>query len=206
MTTSEPRSEEQPKGAQTRSRILAETRRVLVDDGYDAVVMRTVAESVGVKLGNLQYYFPTRDDLLLAVITAEAATDIEDIRSVAGSTSAPLDGLIELVNLLVTKWRGDSGIVLATLGFLRMHKPDFDAAYRTVYAAFYSEVEPAIERAVPGLARGEYRRRARLLTALLDGAAMQLDVGPRSEYIDAVSKAALHIALSATAPIGGQRH
>ncbi|MEM9745051.1 MAG: TetR/AcrR family transcriptional regulator [Actinomycetota bacterium] len=186
---------ESAKGATTRTRILAETRRVLVDEGYDAVVLRSVAESVGIQLGNLQYYFPTRDDLLLAVMTAEAATDIDDIRAVAASAGPPLDVLTQVVDHLVTKWRSDSGTVGATLGFLRMHKPDVEAAYRTVYAAFYEEIEQVIERAVPGLPREICRLRARLLTALIDGAAMQVDVGPRRTYVRSVSDAALRIAL-----------
>ncbi|MEM8747883.1 MAG: TetR/AcrR family transcriptional regulator [Actinomycetota bacterium] len=186
---------ESAKGATTRTRILAETRRVLVDEGYDAVVLRSVAESVGIQLGNLQYYFPTRDDLLLAVMTAEAATDIDDIRAVAASAGPPLDVLTQVVDHLVTKWRSDSGTVGATLGFLRMHKPDVEAAYRTVYAAFYEEIEQVIERAVPGLPREVCRLRARLLTALIDGAAMQVDVGPRRTYVRSVSDAALRIAL-----------
>ena len=186
---------ESAKGATTRTRILAETRRVLVDEGYDAVVLRSVAESVGIKLGNLQYYYPTRDDLLLAVMTAEAATDIDDIRAVAASAGPPLDVLTQVVDHLVTKWRSDSGTVGATLGFLRMHKPDVEAAYRTVYAAFYEEIEQVIERAVPGLPREICRLRARLLTALIDGAAMQVDVGPRRTYVRSVSDAALRIAL-----------
>ena len=188
-------SSQSAKGANTRARILTETRRVLIDEGYDAVVMRSVAETVGIQLGNLQYYFPTRDDLLLGVMTAEAASDIDDIRAVAVSGAPPLEVLTELVSHLVTKWRSDSGTVSATLGFLRMHKPDFDAAYRAVYVAFYREIEDAIERVQPGLQRAVYRRRARLLTALVDGAAMQIDVGPRRGYVESVAVAALHIAL-----------
>ena len=188
-------SSQSAKGANTRARILTETRRVLIDEGYDAVVMRSVAETVGIQLGNLQYYFPTRDDLLLGVMTAEAASDIDDIRAVAVSGAPPLEVLTELVSHLVTKWRSDSGTVSATLGFLRMHKPDFDAAYRAVYVAFYREIEDAIERVQPGLRRAVYRRRARLLTALVDGAAMQIDVGPRRGYVESVAVAALHIAL-----------
>ena len=129
------------------------------------------------------------------MLTAEAATDIDDIRAVAASAGPPLDVLTQVVDHLVTKWRSDSGTVGATLGFLRMHKPDVEAAYRTVYAAFYEEIEQVIERAVPGLPREICRLRARLLTALIDGAAMQVDVGPRRTYVRSVSDAALRIAL-----------
>ncbi|MEO1057956.1 MAG: TetR/AcrR family transcriptional regulator [Actinomycetota bacterium] len=195
MADTAPDVNRRSKGEQTRHRILAEARRVLVAEGYDAVVLRAVADCVGIKLGNLQYYFPTRDDLLLAVMTHEAATDIEDIRAVSDEQRAPFDVLTNVVDVLVTKWRSDSGTVLATLGFMRMHKPDFEAAYRTIYAAFYEEIEQAIERVAPSLPADEYRRRARLLTALIDGASMQVDVGPRAHYVESVTHAAMRIAL-----------
>lgn len=41
-----------------------------------------------------------------------------------------------------------------------------------------------------------YRCRARVLTALIDGSEMQIEVGPRRRYLDSVSQAALQIALT----------
>lgn len=196
MVVTEQRPSRSDKGAQTQARIIAQARGVLVSDGYDAVVMRAVADAVGIKLGNLQYYFPTRDHLLLAVMAAEASSDIDDIRAIAKSGLPPREALASLVNELVSKWRSDSGVVFAALGFLRTHKPDFEVAYRNTYAAFYREIEGAIEHAIPGLAPEEYRRRARLLTALIDGAAAQIDVGPRADYLDTVADLAVKIALT----------
>ena len=69
----------QSKGEHRRADILAVARRVLVGGGYDRFVLRESAGRVGVMLGNLQYYYATRDDLLEAVIRAEFAVNSAEI-------------------------------------------------------------------------------------------------------------------------------
>lgn len=184
------------KGTATRDRIVVEARRTLIDDGYDALVLRTVAERLDMKLGNLQYYFRTRDDLLLEIIHREARSDLESMRLIVEREQPSLDALRQLVHALVGKWRADSGVVFTTLAFLSLHREPFRAAYRDVYAAFYNELERAIECAEPGHKPSEYKQRARLLTALIDGAAMQTQTGPRARFLESVLEAAMQIALA----------
>lgn len=184
------------KGAETRDRIVVEARRTLINDGYDALVLRTVAERLDMKLGNLQYYFRTRDDLLLEIIRREARSDLESMRVIVGQEQPALDALRQLVHALVGKWRADSGAVFTTLAFLSLHREPFRAMYRDVYADFYNELEQAIECAEPGHTRTEYQQRARVLTALIDGAAMQTQTGPRARFLDSVLEAAMRIALA----------
>lgn len=62
------------KGHRTREQILHAALVILVAEGYLAMTMRRVAAACDMKLGNLTYHFPTREDLvrelLEAVITA----------------------------------------------------------------------------------------------------------------------------------------
>ena len=52
----------------SREKILAVCRELVADEGLSAVNMRTVAEHCHVALGSLYYYFPSKDDLLIATI------------------------------------------------------------------------------------------------------------------------------------------
>lgn len=52
----------------SREKILAVCRGLVADKGLSAVNMRTVAEHCHVALGSLYYYFPSKDDLLIAAI------------------------------------------------------------------------------------------------------------------------------------------
>lgn len=53
-----------------RDRILAVARELAAGGGYDAVVMRDVAERSGVALGTLYRYFASKDHLLAEVLVA----------------------------------------------------------------------------------------------------------------------------------------
>ena len=55
--------------AQTRqAHVLDTTETLLLQAGIGALTMRKVAAAAGISLGNLQYHFPTREDLLLALL------------------------------------------------------------------------------------------------------------------------------------------
>lgn len=190
-------SDDQPrsrKGAATRARILQAARRMLITQGYDGMVMRNVAAAADMTLGNLQHYFPTREALLAAVVSAEAESDLADIRRLRDREQAPEALLRTTVQALIRKWRGESGKVTALLGFLAQHLPVFREMYREVYEAFYRELALTISELDAGIGEREALRRARLVTALLDGASQQVNRGESARFLDQVADEALRIA------------
>jgi AcrR family transcriptional regulator len=76
----------------TRATILDATQSLMVEEGYASATARRVATYAGVKPALIQYYFPTMDDLLLAVYRRAADRSIE--RQVAALASPrPLHAL-----------------------------------------------------------------------------------------------------------------
>ena len=57
------------RGQNQVRRILAEAQRLLIAEGYAGLTNRKVAKNLGISLGNLTYYFPTKDKLLEALIS-----------------------------------------------------------------------------------------------------------------------------------------
>lgn len=62
---------------ETRSAILDAARQRLLADGHRGVSTRKVAESAGVPLSQLHYYFGSKQGLLLALLEAENSRRIE---------------------------------------------------------------------------------------------------------------------------------
>jgi AcrR family transcriptional regulator len=58
---------ETSKGLQRREQILSVARKLLIEEGYNRFVLREIAAQSGITIGNLQYYFRTRELLLEAV-------------------------------------------------------------------------------------------------------------------------------------------
>lgn len=168
------------RGEATRARILATAREALAQSGLERFVMRAVAEGAGVKLGNLQYYFPTREDLLEAVIREEGALNIAAVRALEDEARDLDDYVARLAALLLGEYTAVSGNVWAALSVLRLHKRRFRELSRAIYREHYAALATALARF--GVAGGSAAvgEKARLITALLDGAALQAHAVPHA--------------------------
>ena len=73
------------KAGTSRKSILAASRQLVAEKGLAAVNMRSVGKACDLALGSIYYYFPSKDDLLLATI----ASVWDDIFSWEGPDYAP---------------------------------------------------------------------------------------------------------------------
>ena len=71
-----------------RQQLLDAAARHFAEAGYDAASMRDIAAAAGMKAGSMYYYFPSKEDLLVAVHE-------EGIRRISGAVIAALDGQSE---------------------------------------------------------------------------------------------------------------
>ena len=80
-----------------RTLILDATENLMVDEGYAAVTTRRVAAEVGLKAPLIHYYFPTTDDLFVAVYR-RAAEQVFQRLDAALASEQPLRALWEFVS------------------------------------------------------------------------------------------------------------
>lgn len=90
--TSAPRK----RGDDTRARIIEETVRCVVEEGFPAATAKHVAERAGVTWGVIQYHFGDRNGLLMAVVD-DGVAKLLDSLSTAEVTDLPLPERIETV-------------------------------------------------------------------------------------------------------------
>jgi TetR/AcrR family transcriptional regulator, regulator of autoinduction and epiphytic fitness len=65
----------------TRRRLLDATAQIVHDEGYAAATSRRVAAKAGIRQPLVHYYFPTMDDLFLAVLRAGADVALDQMRA-----------------------------------------------------------------------------------------------------------------------------
>lgn len=166
-----------PRGEARRGEILAAARATLVEQGLEQFALRNIATTVGIELGNLQYYFPTRADLLEAVMRAEFEHDVAAVRAARGrlDESAPDDPYARLATALIRNWTiAGGGSVFAALWQLSHHVPRFRQLSAEIYETFYAEIQAMIRAVDPAATDDDLATRARLVTAVLDGVALQI--------------------------------
>lgn len=88
-----------PATGGTLARILAAARRILAEQGYDALTFETIAFEADVNKNTVAYYFRTKSALLATLLdeqvgTAGAVATVEPV--VAGSPADHVDALEEL--------------------------------------------------------------------------------------------------------------
>src|SRR2546423_15477812 len=69
----------------TRAVILRSAEQVMLEQGYAAITYRSVAARAGVTAGLVQYYFPTLDDLFIAVLRTGTDRIVDEIDRVSQS-------------------------------------------------------------------------------------------------------------------------
>ena len=189
-----------PKGEARRAAIMAEARRGLLEDGYPAVSLRMIASTLGISIGNLQYYFATKDDLIEAVIAAETDKPIGFLWEIAWVPENADQCIRKAVESLLRHFASDAGKFYAIAEFLALHNPRYARLKADGYAFVLGYVVQVVGVMAPHLAPASRAGLARILVALIDGASLQLQfarTGPDDGGIDApiddVSMAMKHL-------------
>ena len=156
----------------TAQRLLDAAREVLTRDGSTAFSMRNVAQEAKLRLATVQYYFPTRDDLVRAMMRdTESRYRVAYEESLACVPAEPLErfkailrfNLKDVANPVTRRWIMQMWALLSTL----------DAQSGTLHDEFYdmdiSGLSTYIAELCPDTPAAEIRRRATLLAAMLEG-------------------------------------
>ena len=85
-----PASGSQVRAERTRERVLDETVRCVIDEGFAAASAKHIAERAGVTWGVVQYHFGDRDGLLMAVVDRGLA----ELHGVLRALPAPSERII----------------------------------------------------------------------------------------------------------------
>lgn len=155
------------KGHERRLQILDAATQQLIEAGYAGFSTRQVAERLGLRLSNVQYYFPTRDALLEALLAGVLADALAEF----GRHPADHD-LVTLVRFVLAGQTPHACRLFLELWALAARDPGARSAMDRFYLAYRKEIERAVAKVAPGIGGAERTRRAALIMALLEGVSL----------------------------------
>jgi AcrR family transcriptional regulator len=79
--------------ASAREQIVRAAAESLLENGYAGTSVRAIASRAGVAIGNLQYYFPTKSELLVEAWRYLTARSVEELRAACNRLNDPLEAL-----------------------------------------------------------------------------------------------------------------
>jgi AcrR family transcriptional regulator len=163
--------------------VLELARTVLVEEGLERFVLRDIAARCGMRVGNLQYYFATREDLLEEVIRAEFDRDLAVVRGIVGDADErpAAERLPSIAAGLLDNWCSGGSSVFTALSLLAFHHERFAQLAGHIYATLYAEIGVLLRSIDHSATDSEIATRATLITAVLDGVAMQVHTALRDD-------------------------
>src|SRR5215467_8124391 len=79
--------------ANAREQIVRAAAESLLENGYAGTSVRAIASRAGVAIGNLQYYFPTKSELLVEAWRYLTVRSVEELRAACNRLNDPLEAL-----------------------------------------------------------------------------------------------------------------
>src|SRR6266567_4401319 len=119
--------------ASARQQIVRAAAESLLENGYAGTSVRAIASRAGVAIGNLQYWFPTKSELLVEAWRYLTARSVEELRTALNQLTDPLEVLELGVESIWDSLRRLGDIQLAAFDLLvqpprterlRAHEPE----------------------------------------------------------------------------------
>lgn len=161
------------KGDRRRANIIDQGYQLAMKGGLEMLTIREVATQLGITHGNVQYYFPKRSDLLLALFDHALQQYSEAINSAIISATTPEEHIKAIV------YSGLETILLPETTIWRMaiavaeHDPDIGIVLKKQNTAYRDFVAAQILSVWPQTSEELRTAAARAINAILDGMAVQ---------------------------------
>jgi AcrR family transcriptional regulator len=189
-----PRSRHKAKGKGRVREILQVGRLLFATEGYSGFTMRAIAARAGMKLGNLQHYYKTREQLLQAVLEQVMLSyDGHYLRLPGAQNGNPQSRFTAIVRFLIEDLKNPltSGTFMELWALAERHK--FAAAIMDEMYSHHRENIAALLRDLnPKLSSNKRARRAALIATQIEGLNLLLACGkPRHKELRGLEKEAL---------------
>ncbi len=161
------------KGERRRQQIVEAAKDVLIKNGPGMLVLRDLAEQLGITHGNLQYYFPTKNDLLVAIFDQEVAKYTDSMKSAAAASSTRRGRLTAIVDAGLNELRSGDTALWRMLMSMADHSPEMAAILRKENERYQAMVVRELKVIAPEMSAQRRRHVAKIIQALLDGLGIQ---------------------------------
>jgi TetR/AcrR family transcriptional regulator len=169
MSIKAPTPAKSEKGERRREQIVTTARRCFMKNGYEGLSMRQVASQCDINLKNLQYYFPTKEDLFVAIIQNYYADTLKAMKSNSGSTRGSSGKLVELEKIILDHWDVSSSAIWTQLYSMAHHSNRMRELKIQLYDDWCTELAGLLKEYYPEATGRKLSKVARILTALIDG-------------------------------------
>jgi AcrR family transcriptional regulator len=159
--------------------IVAAACGVAAEGGMAAVQIAPVAERAGIATGTVYRYFPSKSELVAALVAALAEREMAALESAADAAPGPLSALAAAIATFAARALANRRLAFALIA--EPVEPEIDRARASYRQALAAEVEKLIRRALDGGRLPD--QDAALAAAALLGALIAALIGPHAPAV-----------------------
>lgn len=144
-----------------------------MEKGYAALSFRSVAAAAGIGLGNLQHYFPTKADLIRAMLERAFEAFLKAMgERPAGKRDAAREVTDAIRYILADQKRRDSCVLFWELWALSAHDAAAAEVMDSFYARYLEMIAGLVRLSRPELTPARAAKASVLIASLIEGASL----------------------------------
>lgn len=172
-------AERSAKGGQTVAAILKAAREVFMREGHAGLTMRLVAEEADIAVGNISYYFPTKNELIEAILREQMVDYVEEhLKLIEAHSGSPIEILLDTVEFYVTNSRSSYQFFFQAWAYAGS-----DEAAKALVSELYRSIGQFIYRLVkavrPDFDHERVVRTVLQISSLVQGLGLFVAIGPQ---------------------------
>lgn len=181
---------------ETRAALVRAAFNVIAREGFEGLRTRAVADAAGVNISTLHYHFPTKEDLISAVIDDELMRRFREAPASRLGPDASAQEVLGAHFAAVRHWARnapDVQVVWHEFWLRSMRDKALRDRVRNVMTRHRRSLQKALSSSEGALALGQFTASA--LASLLAGLTMYALVDPQAEEAEAIGRALMPMLL-----------
>ena len=166
------------KGKERRKQILEACKRVLAKEGCMRFQLRNVAIEAGLSLSNVQYYFPTKEELVKGLGDDIEEFYIQEASKIYGSQDeTPINRFLIMMDYLINMVKDPETryFWIQLWAFIGAIDPDRGKFLSEIYLTDIANIKKVIQDINPLLSKGALQQRSTIIAAMIEGMMLMLD-------------------------------
>ena len=169
------------KGRRTAQCILEAAAELLIDEGYHSFSLHKVSARAGLTIGNLQYYFPTKDTLIAAMLDETIGEYLKRFEQIRDSTGPdPIEQFKALIEMIIRDLnRKRTTVFFPELWALANHHVHAVDLMDDMYEKYRHVLVEVMRLINPTLSDAQLHRLALFISCSIEGHTMFIGNGKR---------------------------
>lgn len=170
----------QRKGRERVEQILDAAADLLVKEGHGQFTMNQLAKRLGIRISNLQYYFPSREQLIQQLLQRFLNNALAEINAITSTKTTPRKRLLSTVDYILKDQVNESSCkTFWELWSLSSRDEKIGQAMDDFYECYCNRFSQMLSSQNPEISSRKIGRISALVVAMIEGLSLMRGFGKR---------------------------